>query len=256
MKTKFSFSKKPHTSLLLATATLLLFSMQSGTFADDGTWASLASTDWNTNGNWLTVPAGGTYPGTTAGNTATFHDLSTVTSLFVSLTPANSIAAITFDAIETHSFTITINPFRTLTISGTGITNNSGITQNFVTAVDGPPLNFGTIEFTNSATAGSMTSFTNNGGAVSGTNGGETLFFNTSTADHATITNNGGTVSGTNGGVTEFVNTSTADHASITNNGGTVSGAFGGDTQFVSTSTADTATITTKGDTVSGACGV
>src|SRR5207237_1655091 len=97
MKTKSSFFKKSHTSLLLATATLLLLSMQSATFADDGTWASLASTDWNTNGNWLTVPAGGTYPGTTAGNTATFHDLSTVTSLFVSLTPANSIAAITFD---------------------------------------------------------------------------------------------------------------------------------------------------------------
>src|SRR5438105_2568674 len=110
MKTKSSFFKKSHTSLLLATATLLFLSMQSDTFADDGTWASLASTDWNTNGNWLTVPAGGTYPGTTAGNTATFRDLSTVTSLFVSVTPANSIAAITFNALETHSFTITVNP--------------------------------------------------------------------------------------------------------------------------------------------------
>src|SRR5207237_2400465 len=128
MKTKFSFSKKSHTSLLLATATLLLLSMQCGTFADDGTWASLASTDWNTNGNWAS--AGG-YPGTTAGNTATFGDLSNVTSLFVSATPANSIAAITFTALETHSFTITVNPTVTLTLSGTGITNNSGITQNF-----------------------------------------------------------------------------------------------------------------------------
>ena len=98
MKTKFSFSKKPHTSLLLATATLLLLSMQSATFADDASWISLGSTDWNTNGNWLTDPAGGGYPGTTAGNTATFRDLSSVTSLFVSATPANSIAAITFNA--------------------------------------------------------------------------------------------------------------------------------------------------------------
>src|SRR4030095_4986520 len=59
MKTKFSFSKKPHTSLLLATATLLFLSMQSATFADSGTWASLGSTDWNTDGNWVPVTVGG-----------------------------------------------------------------------------------------------------------------------------------------------------------------------------------------------------
>src|SRR5437762_10055019 len=179
MKTKFSFSKKSHASLLLATATLLLLSMQSATFADDASWISLGSTDWNTNGNWLTDPAGGGYPGTTAGNTATFRDLSTVTSLFVSATPANSIAAITFTNAETHSFTITVNPFVTLIISGTGITNNSVPTQNFVTAVDGTG-NFGAITFTNNATvtnaAGSVTTFTNNGATVLGANGGQTFF--------------------------------------------------------------------------------
>src|SRR4030095_3708492 len=194
MKTKFSFSKKPHTSLLLATATLLLLSMQCGTFADDASWISLGSTDWNTNGNWLTDPAGGGYPGTTAGNTATFRDLSTVTSLFVSASPANSIAGINFNAIETHSFTITVNPAITLTISGTGIVNNSGITQNFVTAVN--VFGQGGIVFTNSATAGSMTSFTNTGGGFPGFFGGTTRFLNTSTAGSATINNNGGAVSG------------------------------------------------------------
>src|SRR5207248_1989637 len=195
-------------------------SMQSATFADDASWISLGSTDWNTNGNWLTDPAGGGYPGTSAGNTATFRDLSTVTSLFVSVTPANSIAAITFTALETHSFTITVNPTVTLTLSGTGITNNSGITQNFVTAVDGAG-NRGLILFNNSATAGSMTSFTNNGATVFGGVGGRTQFFNTSTAGSATLIANGGTASGAGGGSILFSSGSLGGTASVNvlNNG-------------------------------------
>ena len=52
-----------------------------------------------------------------------------------------------------------VNPAVTLTISGTGITNSSGITQNFVTGLNGQ----GVINFTNSAMAGSMTAFSNFG---------------------------------------------------------------------------------------------
>jgi hypothetical protein len=251
MKTKFSFSKKPHTSLLLATATLLFLSMQCATFADDATWNSFGSTDWNTNGNW--APSTG-YPGTTAGNTALFANLSSVTSLFVSVTPANSIAAIAFALAETHSFTITVNPAITLTISGTGIVNNSVSTQNFVTAVDGGGFH-GEIDFTNSATAGSMTSFTNNGATLSGAFGGRTGFLNTSTAGSAAITNNGGTVSGAVGGSTVFFDGSTADSATITNNGGTASLALGGRTAFFNTSTAGSATLIANGGTTGGAGG-
>src|SRR5438067_2047710 len=159
-------------------------------------------------------------------STACFR-LATITSLIVSATPANSIAAITFTNAETHSFTITVNPTVTLPLSGTGITNNSGITQNFVTAVDGAG-NGGLILFNNSATAGSMTSFTNNGATVFGGIGGVTQFINTSTADHGTFTDNGGAVVGANGGDTEFVNTSKADHGTFINNGGAVVGGGGG----------------------------
>ena len=53
------------------------------------------------------------------------------------------------------AFTIT-SPFFSFTISGVGITNNSGITQNFVS---GPTV----INFLNNATAGSLTHFTNTG---------------------------------------------------------------------------------------------
>jgi len=239
MKTNFSFSKKAHTSLLLATATLLLVSMQSAIFADSGTWNSSGSTDWNTNGNWS--PTTGS-PGTTASDTATFDNLSSVTSLFVSATLANDIAAITFTNSETHSFTITANPFHSLTLSGTGITNSSGITQNFVTAVDGSG-NSGGLIFRNSATAGSMTSFTNSGAIVSGFTGGLTAFFNTSTADSATITNNGGTVSGAGGGFTEFVDSSTAGSATLIANGGTVAGAGGGSIRFFNASDGGTASV-------------
>ncbi len=54
------------------------------------------------------------------------------------------------------AFTITSPFFVDFTISGVGITNNSGITQNFVS---GPTV----INFLNSATAGSLTHFTNTG---------------------------------------------------------------------------------------------
>src|SRR5436305_7319694 len=152
MKTNLSFLRNTTRIFFLVTATLLLLSAQSTTFAATAFWNSSGSTDWNTNGNWF--PTIG-YPGTTAGDTALFQNFSSVTSLFVSATPANSIAAITFTNAETHSFTITVNPAVTLTLSGTGITNSSGITQNFVTAVDGAG-NRGLILFNNSATAGSM----------------------------------------------------------------------------------------------------
>jgi autotransporter-like protein len=251
MKTKFSFSKKPHTSLLLATVTLLLLSMQSAIFADDATWNSSGSTDWNTNGNWLTNPAGGGYPGTTANDTATFNNLSSITSLFVS--SSINIAAIDFTASEKHSFTITVNAAITLGFNGTGITNSSGLTQNFVTAVDGAG-NHGTIKFfTFNPSAGSAT-FTNNGATVSGGGGGVTQFFNSSTADTANITNNGGTFSGAGGGATQFADQSTAGNATLIANGGTVAGAGGGSIQFSGISTGGTASVDVRNNG-SGAAG-
>jgi autotransporter-associated beta strand protein len=162
------------------------------------------------------------------------------------------VASITFSNLATNPYTITVDAGSGLTLSGAGITNNSGITQNFVTAVSAAG-GFGFIEFTNSATAGSMTTFTNNGAIISV--GGETAFFNMSTAGSATITNNGGTVSVAGGGFTRFFNNSTAGSATITNNAGTVAGAGGGFTEFFDTSTAGSASITNNGGTVAGAGG-
>ena len=133
------------------------------------------------------------------------------------------------------NFTITTSPALVLTISGVGITNNSGVTQHFVTAV-GAFAGLGRIVFNNNATAGSLTSITNTAGAASG----ETDFYNSSSAGNATITN------GPFGGLTHFFNTSTASSATIINQGG-VSSPSEEETRFSDSSTAGNATIINNG---------
>jgi autotransporter-associated beta strand protein len=128
-----------------------------------------------------------------------------------------------------------INQAPTVTISGKGITNNSGIVQNFTPGS-------GQIVFANSATAGSLTSFTNGGaiaftgsssaGSASFSNEGELTFLNTSTAGDAIFINEGGKVSGTGGAIIAFDTGSTAGNALVTTNGGAVNGALNAETLF------------------------
>jgi hypothetical protein len=215
--------------------------------AGSATWKlSPGSSDWNTNSNW--TPNTG-YPNGSS-DVATF-DLSDTTSVGVSgITQVNGIV---FDSAAS-AFTITVNPSVALTVSGAGITNNSGITENFVTAVNGSG-GAGGIAFSNSATAGSMTVFVNNGATVSGDTGGGTAFLNTSTAGSATFTNNAGTVAGANGGFTGFHGSASAAGGTFTNNGGTVNSAGGGGMAFFDTSTAGSGTFTNNGSTAQGASG-
>jgi autotransporter-associated beta strand protein len=86
------------------------------------------------------------------------------------------------------------------------------MTQNFVAADQAS--NFGTITFTNSATAGSLTAFTNNGSTVSGGSGGSTAFDDSATAANATLIANGGT-SGGLGGLISFIGSSTGGTARV-----------------------------------------
>ena len=108
-----------------------------------------------------TVPNG-------AADTATFAFSNIRNVFFAADTEVNGIV---FNA-GASPFTF-INQAPTVTISGKGITNNSGIVQNFT---PGP----GQITFTNSATAGSSTSFTNTGAIV---------FAGSSSAGNATFSN-------------------------------------------------------------------
>ena len=207
-----------------ASTLLLLLSAWNVAFAGSATWKlNPGSDDWNTATNWTpeTVPNG-------PADTATFNVSDTTE---VSISAPTEVASIVFNA-GGSPFTITAEPLTlpatTFTISGVGITNNSGITQNVVAAgaVDDTAFSGG-ILFTNTATAGSLTAFTTNGGAVSGGFGGAVVFRHNSTAGDGTFTNNGAAVSGAEGGVTIFAGSSSAGSATLIANGGSNGGTGG-----------------------------
>src|SRR5215472_11274256 len=145
---------------------VLIFFAATAAIAGSATWkANPGSGNWNTAANWTpaTVPNG-------AADTATFAFSNTSLVSFAADTEVNGIV---FTA-SASPFTI-INQAPTVTISGKGITNNSGIEQNFT---PGP----GQIIFTNSATAGTLTSFLNKGAIT---------FAGGSSAGNATFSNGG-----------------------------------------------------------------
>jgi hypothetical protein len=108
-------------------------------------------------------------------DTATF---ATSIQTTISISANTEVDGIVFNA-GANSFTIAPIPLLMLTLSGAGITNSSGIPQNFVSdRADGTN---GQIVFTNSATAGNLTVFTN-GGSTTTHPEGRIQFFNTSTA--------------------------------------------------------------------------
>jgi hypothetical protein len=160
------------TLILAAIRCSLPFLLPTLTYATSAQWdLDPMSGDWNTAANWTPngVPNG-------PSDTATF-DLSNTTD--VSISEDTEVNGITFTSAATNPYTITASPSVTLTISGTGVTNNSGIIQHFATAVDDASGTSGTMVFSNSATAGRN---------VSIFNPGTINFLNTSTAGGASIT--------------------------------------------------------------------
>lgn len=120
-------------------------------------------------------------------DTATFQ-LSNTTA--VSNSANTIVGGITF-APGANSFTITASGSLALILSGAGVTNNSGVTQNFVAAPSAAPANAIRLFFKNSATAGSGTFFTMNGGATADGSPGWIFFQDTSSADHGTLPTTG-----------------------------------------------------------------
>ncbi len=213
--------------------------------AGSATWSqNPVNNDWNTPLNWMpsTVPNG-------PADVATFANSNAGS---VAISSQTAVSDILF-SVGASSFTIaanpTVNPASTLTLSGDGIRNNSGITQNFVVAVNNETNGSESlINFTNSASAGLITSFVVNGG----TRGGEIYFYQNATADHAAFILNGGTTSNGGGGSMDFLNDSTAANATFICNPGSVSGAIGGFIYFDDNSTAADASFTNFGATVTG----
>src|ERR1700741_2153990 len=108
----------------------LMFLIPALVYADSAQWnLNPTSGDWNTAANWtpMTVPNG-------PGDMATFA-LSNTTN--ISISKDTQVNGIIFTSAATNPYTVIASPELTLTISGVGIKNNSGIAQKFVTAVDG-----------------------------------------------------------------------------------------------------------------------
>jgi hypothetical protein len=139
----------------------LMFLVPSVTYAISAQWdLDPISGDWNTAANWtpMGVPNG-------PADIATFG-LSNTTD--VSISAETEVNNITFTSAATNPYTIisASPPGLGLFISGVGITNNSGVTQNFVAIGEATGSTGAAIFFTHSATAGSNTTFQNMGGAV------------------------------------------------------------------------------------------
>jgi len=222
------------TLVLAAIRCSLMFLIPTVTYGTSAQWdLDPISGDWNTAANWTPndVPNG-------PGDIATFG-LSNTTD--VSISADTEVNSIIFTSEATSPYTITATSGLTLTISGAGITNTSGIPQpqNFVAEPEGVLI------FTNSATAGNNVTITNNGADISGGFGGTTQFFDNSTAGNATITNERGGL----GHGTQFFDSSTAGNATITNDGPNTLGNLKqlSGTQFFDSSTAGNATITNNG---------
>ena len=182
----------------------LMFLVSAVAYADSAQWnLNPTSGDWNTAANWtpMAVPNG-------PADIATF-DLSNTTN--VSISEDTEVNGIIFTSAATNPYTVMVNS-GLLTLTGTGITNNSGIAQ-FLYLGDYE----GQILFTNSASAGnaSITSygsmqFSNSATAASADieNLGRMVFSDGATAGSANITN-------FSLGVMEFFDTSTAGNATI-----------------------------------------
>ena len=209
-------------------------------YAGSATWSmNPTSGDWNTASNWTppTVPNGPT-------DTATF-DVSDTTDVTLSAS-STQVAEIVFNS-GASGFNITTAPGSTghsvtFTISGVGVVNNSGVTQNFAM---GPSTNghVGTLNFENTATAGTAnTTYTALGAAGNGSNGSGAVFLQDSTAGSAIFVAQGATHGlDVGGGFFAFSGNSTAENASFTINGAQNNGGFGGSVGFGDFATAGNA---------------
>jgi len=251
---------KPKTSPLLVFYALFLTIQV--TYAGSAAWnPNPTSGDWNTPINWTpnTVPNG-------PDDVATFASSNRRT---LSLSDDVEVGEVVFNAGASR-FTIHSISSALLTISGAGITNNSGVTQQFVVDQNEDGDSDG-LRFTNSATAGTNTMLTampgetsefGTGGAIlfqdqssagasliqvfgaspSAFRNGELTFYDNSTAGNAVISTLG--FGGGNVGQLTFFSASTAGNATITNRR---SGSVGGFFYFWSTATAGTSQITNLG---------
>lgn len=191
--------------MLKSTLTLVAFAfvtfISSHARAGSATWALNPTTDdWNTAANWMpsTVPNGpaevATFQASNQGN--------------ISTSIVTEVGSIVF---ESDAIPYTITTTADLVLAGSGIENNSNITQTFI-----QPANVGALMFINSANAGAMTTFIQQG--TTSLTGGEVQFHANSSAGSGVFVNEGAQTSFKSGNIS-FFDDSTAANAAFTNSG-------------------------------------
>jgi autotransporter-associated beta strand protein len=204
-------------------------------FAGSAAWnLNPTSGDWNTAANWTpaTVPNSST-------DIATF-DVSNTTA--VSLSASVTLSGMVFDA-GASAYTITAPNATTLTFDGSGITNNSGVTQNVVL---GAGSSSAIINFNNGATPGPMTHFDLQGTSLNAKSGGAVQFFDFSNAGSATFDLEGSPPRGFPTGVS-FLDISSAGSGTFILHAGTAAGGQPGVLGFNGNAFAGTATFICEG---------
>ena len=212
--------------------------------AGSATWdLDPTSGDWNTSANWTpaTVPNG-------PADIASFA-LSSITD--ISLSADINVDQIVFNPAAS-AFAITTGPFKTLTFIG-GITNNSGVRQNFVVQPSNQNSFESGVVFTGTSTAGSNTAFTLQGATVGGVNyqGGVISFADSATAGNAAFECEGAAVQNGGGGIVVFGGSSTAGTATLVTNPALAAGLTPRGTVWFPSASADNCTITNNGATQS-----
>ncbi len=202
------------------------------------------SNDWNTAKNWNPETVPDRPP-----DVATFGGSSRTS---ISLSRRANVAEIVFSPMDTV-FTIGPEPGVTLTISGAGITNYSGATQNLVTSAASGLI--GLLLFSRHAGAGDRVTITNRAAVGVYTYGGQTAFSDHSTAGTGTFINEGGALGGNIGGFVSFDGSASAGNGTFIGNGGTTQGSRGGLVIFVENATADHGTFMTDPSVAIGAYG-
>ena len=211
-------------------AAVLLLTAQIS-LADSATWLlSPQDSAWENSNNW--TPGG---PPNGPSDIATFAQSS---QRGVNISISEEVNSIVFTS-DSAAYGFSILGYD-LIISGTGVTNNSSVSQTFEAG------NSGQIIFNNASTATSAhMSIFNRAVYTDGGWEGFTIFNDSSSAAGASIFNSGSQNPYVGGapGATIFNGTSTAGHATITNGGGAFPLDSGGYTSFNNSSTADSASL-------------
>jgi autotransporter-associated beta strand protein len=193
--------------------------------AGSATWALNAGTSWGTSSNWLpnTVPDG-------PDDVATF-DVSNSTAITVNDKEVNSIV---FNP-GASAYTISSFSIGSFSITGAGVINDSGTTQNLVATSP-----FALIGLDNGASAGTDVVFTAQGSST--TDNGTIVFHDVSNGGNATLIAGGGGDVTQEGEITFYDNSSAGNATVIADIAlGTVG--HGGLVSFVTSASADNATL-------------